>query len=398
MITVSQFKTRIAPKLHGTTLAKIDAINEKLQESAGNFFSNVRPYSVIRSSRIENAIYDKVYNYACQDDLEVDGVIDIRPIGPRSTKDQVLGSFSQQFDIRKPENSFYVEFINGVKTLRLSKNLTPRSVLHECNSLTLDGTVTGSGDVTDLDIDYLDYVSGSSSIKFNLSGATGQGIITFALASSLDLSDLKDLGAFFHWLKFPLASALTSVRIRVGSGASHYKEVTVTAAHDRAFESNAWLLLRYLMSSATTTGTPDFDALNYVQIAINYTSGTARNDVKIDNITAALGQAYEVVYYSNRMFTDTTSTTWKETPTLDTDIIRLDGANDVNALMYEFMLTLQQELKGKNMAADFTYFRTQLFGTQKKMGLYERLQEKYPDQAVVRQVEYYRFGSLDGRG
>lgn len=396
MLTVSQFKTRITPKLHGTSLAKISAVYEKMEEASGNLISKVSPYSLIRRARIANAIYDKVYNYSIEDDCTVDSILDIRPIGLRSTADNLQGTFAQEFDIKKPDNRFYVEYINGVKTLRLSKELQSRIVLFEADSLTIGATVTSSGDVTDVELDYLDHVSGSASIKFNLSGSTGQGIINIALASTIDLSDLEDLGGLFKWFKFPLASALTSVRIRVGSDSSNYKEVTVTAAHDREFESDAWMLLRYLLSSATETGTANFDAIDYIQIAINYTAGTARNGVRIDNITASLGQAWEVVYYTNRLFTDSTGTTWKQIPTADTDLIRLDGPDDQNAYIYEFMLTLEQELKGKNMAADFAFFKNML-GTGEDDGkLIDRLKRKYPDQKVIRQIEYHTFDDLDG--
>jgi len=262
------------------------------------------------------------------------------PIGERSKGDSLDGSFMKQFDIKKAENTFVIEYVNGVKTLRLSKELKARTVLSEMDNLTIGGTITGSGDVTDLDVDYLDHVSGSASVKFNLSGSTGQGIITVDLTAGVDVETLEKLGAMFTWLKFPLASALTSVRLRVGSSSSAYSEQTVTAAHDRAFADDAWMLLRQLLSTSTDTGTPDYTAIKYVQIAINYTAGTARNGVKLDNITMALGEAWEVVYYSDYLFTDSTGTTWKDTPTADTDLIRLDDPQDINAYMYEFMLNL----------------------------------------------------------
>ena len=399
-MTVTTFKAKVTPKLHGTTLAKLGgSFYDKMHEAAGNLLAVIKPHTIIRRARITNAIYDKVYNYSCEDDCEADSIIDIRPIGPRSTQDSLSGAFSQQFDIKKKTDTFAIEYVNGVKTLRLSKQLTARTVLCEADSLTIGATVTASGDVTDLDLDYLDHVTGSAAIKFNLSGSTGQGILTFALSSAVDIEDWEDLGALFNYFKFPLASALTSLRIRVGSDSSNYKEITVTAAHDRAFESDAWMLIRYLLSNASTTGTPDFGAIDYVQIAINYTSGTARNDVKIDNITAALGEAWEVLYYSNRLFTDTTGATWKETPTADTDLIRLDGASDINAYMYLFMLTLEQELKGKNATADLKWFRDQLGTGEGNDGkLLDQLKRKYPNQSVIRDVDYYVFGSLDGNG
>lgn len=396
-MSVTTFKSKVEPKLHGTTLAKLaGGFYDKMHEAGGNFLGHVKPYTVIRRARITNAIYDKVYNYACEDDVEADGIIDIRPIGPRSPNDALEGTFSQAFDIKKKTDSFAIEYINGVKTLRLSKQLTPRVVLFEGDSLTIGATVTSSGDVTDLDLDYLDHVSGSAAIKFNLSGVTGQGILEFALSSAIDIETLEDLGAIFNYFKFPLASALTSLRIRVGSSSSAYKEITVTAAHDRAFESDAWQLIRYLLANASTTGTPDFGAIAYIQLAVNYTMGTARNDVKVDCFTAALGEAWEVVYYSNRLYTDAAGTTWKETPTLDTDLIRLDGATDINGYLYQFMLTLEQELKGKNAASDRQFFKDELGNGDSDGKIYDTLQRKYPNQAVVRDVDYYEFGDLSG--
>lgn len=404
MINISTFKGKVSPKLHGASLVKVVGVYDKLYEASGMLLNVVRPYSTIRKFRIENAIYDKIYNYACNDDIFADGIIDIRPIGQRSTQDSLQGSFDQQFDIKKKENSFAIEEINGIKTLRLSKCLTPRILLADMNSLTIGQTVTGSGDVTDLDVDYLDYISGNAAIKFGLSGSTGQGKITIALDSAVDLSTLEGIGAVFPWFKFPLSTALTNVKIRVGNSVSAYVESTVTAAHDRAFESDAWMLLMQNLATATETGTVDFSAIDWIQIEINYTSGTARTNVKIDSITAALGQAWEVIYYSKYLFTDSTGVTWKEIPTAETDLIRLDDPGDIVGYLYTFMLTLQQELKGKNMAADFAYFSNQLNGlharngTLIQEGIYDLMKNKYPNQAIIRQVDYYEFGDLDGAG
>lgn len=404
MINVETFKGKIEPKLHGSSLAKLaGGFFDKMHEAAGNFFSNVKPYTVIRRARIANAIYDKVYNYACEDDLEADSVIDIRPVGPRSSRDSLQGSFMQQFDIKKKENTFEVEYINGVKTLRLSKCLTPRTTLYEADSLDIGATVTASGDAGNLALDYQDFVSGNASVSFDLTGSTGQGKITIVLDNTVDISTLEGLGAMFAWLKFSLASALTNYKLRLGTGTGDYYESTVTSAISGAFQDDAWQLMEQNLATATKTGSPDFAAINWIQIEINYTSGTARSG-KLDNVSAALGQAWEVVYYSNRLFTDAAGTTWKEIPTLDTDIIRLEGPQTINAYVYEFMLTLQQELKGKNMDKDFAFFTNALNGRASSRGgiitsgIYDALQRKWPNQAVVRQIDYFNFADLDGEG
>lgn len=400
MISVSTFKTKITPKLHGTSLAKISDVFNKMHEAAGNMYLRAKAPSLVRSARIENAIYDRIYNYAVNADLDPDSVIDIRPVGERATNDDLIGTFSKEFDIKKKQNTFHIEYVNGQRTLRLSKNLTPRTTLHRMDSLTLEGPVTLGGDASNGTIDTLDYISGNGSMAFDLSGVTGTATILMALPNGIDLSDMRNLGALFEWLKISDVSRLTSVKLEWGSSDSVYWHKTVTAAHDRTFANagnNAWMLLRHDWSSASTQGSPveaDSEAIDHLKITITYSTGTALT-AKLDNITAALGEAWEVLYYSSYFFTDAAGTTYKEIPTADTDIIRLDG-DGINIFMYEFMLTLQQEIKGKNMAADFTYFRNQLEGTPKRQGLYELFADKYPDQSLVRSTEYYHFGSLDG--
>jgi hypothetical protein len=135
------------------------------------------------------------------------------------------------------------------------------------------------------------------------------------------------------------------------------------------------------------------ETIDYVQVTFTYTVGTALSGVGLDNITASLGKAYEVVYYSNRLFTDTTGVTWKETPTSDTDIIRLEPLG-TNIFMYEFMLTLQQELQGENMSANFAFFRNQLEGNEKRAGLYDQFERQNPDQSMARDITYYEFGTV----
>lgn len=401
-LTVAQFKTKVAPKLHGTTLNKVSGFYDKMLEAAGNLTSYTRPYTMIREYVIENAIYDHVYNYACADDLEADSIIDIRPVGERRKRDSLQGEFSQQFDIKKKENTYEVEYINGVKTLRLSKCLKPRTILAALDSLTIGATVTGSGDVLNLGIDYLDHISGDAAVSFDLSGATGQGIITVQLPQGIDISTLVNQGAIFEWLKFPTAADISNVKVRVGSDPSNFYQGISTAAQQGVFVDDAWQLLIQLLKNSTKTGTPDFTKVAWIQVELNYTMGTTQTGVHLDNITAALGEAWEVVYYSNCMFTDSTGTIWKDTPTSDNDLIQLEGTRSVTAFLYAFMLTLQQELKGENMAADYAFFQTALYGrfglrgVLLTPGLYAQLAGDYPDQSIVRQTDYYEFAELNG--
>jgi hypothetical protein len=397
MRTNSQFKSNLNGKLHGTTLNKIDGVNAKIGDAAAAMSLRTDPPTTIRSSRIENAIYDHVFNYTIPSDFKgVDSVIDIRPIGVRSTDDGLTGRGLMEFDVKKERNTFAVEQVNGVKTLRLSKNLTGRTTVAPLDSAADPfATIALSGDASDLTTDNLDFVSGSGSISFDLSGSTGQAIVTITLADGIDLSDLLNLGALMEWIKFP-AATLTSVALRWGSSASAYWQKSVTKPHDRtAFDNNAWNLLIHDWNSATKVGSPDEAAISVIQIVINYTAGTAVTGVHLDSVTAALGEAWEMVYYSNAFFTNAAGTVYKTEPTLETDLILLDP-DALNILSYETLAILAQEVKGKNGSSDVELAYTRLEGKGNTLGLYDHYNEKYPSQAIRLQGTYYEFGELSG--
>jgi archaellin len=392
-LSVSTFKSDNQSKLHGTTFNKITGIFGKMRSAAAKMRLRSKPPTIIRRARIENAIYDKIYNYTAPADIDEQAIIDIRPLGDRSNQDDIAGTFMREFDIKKKNDTAVVEYINGTKTLRLSKSLTARTVLHRMDSLSTEGTITLGGDASNASIETLDFISGSGALKFDLDGVTGQATITIALNAQQDLSDMLDVGALFHWLQFPDVSRLTSVDLEWGESASKYWNETATAAHDRTFEEagdNGWMLLRHEWVDATENGSPDEDsseAIDYIKITINYTAGSALSNVRLDNITAAKGQAWEVVYYSTCLFTDSTGTTWKSTPTADTDLIQLDD-DGLEIFTDEFMLTIQQDLKGQDAIADIKVIRTDLYGEN---GKYEQFNLAHPDQSLVRQTTYYNF-------
>lgn len=397
---ITTLKSRIEPKLHGTSLAKVAGINAVIGEAAGKVLSRIDPYNTKRRAVIENAIYDRVYNYTAPTDIKgVGKIVDLRPIADRATTDSISGRYTREFDIKKEHDTVTIETLSNVKTLRLSKDLTPRTIMHRCDSLTLEGTVTGGGDVENLDTNNLDHISGNAAIQFGLDGATGEGTLTFALDTPIDISDLEDLGALFHWLKFPDVSRLTSVKLEWGSSASVYWHETATAAHDRAFVSNAWMLLRHEWADAIEVGSPaeaDAEAIDHLKLTFTYSTGDSLANIRLDNITAALGEVWELIYYSNALFTDSAGTTYKTIPTADSDIILLDD-EWVNILLYEVVLTLAQEIKGKDMASDYKFFYNELYRTNEdNPGLYMSYEEQNPSEVLVHQEVYHEFDDLSG--
>ena len=80
-------------------------------------------------------------------------------------------------------------------------------------------------------------------------------------------------------------------------------------------DSNAWDLMVSDWTKSTITGTPDATQLSWFQFVINYQPGTQLQFNKLNAFTASLGQAYEIVYYSNSIFKDASTGLLKPVPT-----------------------------------------------------------------------------------
>lgn len=425
-ITVKQLVSQITPKLHtGNARTKFGTMYNQIGEAASEMLIRIDPPDTIQKQRIDTAIYSHVYNYTCPSDFKgVDRTIDIRPVWstnrPRDGYrypseyqshgfDDTIGANLRQFDIKKFRNTTTVETVAGIKTLRISKGLnsagTSISTLDPLNQI-IDGTITFSGDVTNVAADYLDYIDYTSSISFTLTGATGQGVITVQLPNSIDLSRMVNLGSLFFWQKFNNAALFTNVNFKYGNagGAAYWYNVITTPQGRTAVDSNAWDLMRADWTQATMVGTPDSTQMSWFQFAFNYTPGTVLNFNKINALTASLGQAYEILYYSNGIFKDATTGVLKQYPTADSDIITLDQAA-VNILIWETVRVLSQEQQGKNSAADFQTANYKLEGDGRvirsmvvanRVGLYRDYIQQNPSQAIPMEEDYHIFPSLTG--
>lgn len=408
--TWGTIKNRAAASLHGASLNRISYIADKARQAAAIMLGRIDPPDTIRRYRISNALYDQVYNYTAPTDLKgTTRILDLRPIGPRSKRDAIDQVFIREFDIQKKSNSLAIEVINGVKTLRASKRVSPgMELLADLGSYNVPATVSLSGDASNVSQNTLDYVTGNGSTQFDLSGSTGQGVITIQLPAGMDISSMLDLGSLFNWINFPDVTRLTNIEQRWGTNASAYWKKQVTAPNDRsAFESQAWTNQRFDWQSATKVGSPDSTNINWLQIIFNYTTGAALTGVKVDSITASLGMAYELLYYSKNIFqTLGTGTTFTDIPVNDSDIVFLDSAAET-IFFYEFLKICATDIKGKNMGTDIQRYVYELEGDGRVMrgmlvanraGLYRDYTGQNPSQVIPPSMNYYQFDTLDGSG
>lgn len=381
--TISDLKTRLEGKLHGTTTNKVQDLNNLIFEAGGNLLLKIDPAETKRVQQLSGAMYDQVFSYAAPTDLKGDKIIDIRPQSNRTLSDNFSQSTTEQFDSYKSvtNNSFSVELNSGVKTIKISKALTAGALLNDANSLTDNGTWAVGGNATDLAADTLNKITGTASLKFNISAAGSTAYIENSTMTAVDLSTYKNVGALFVYVYIPSTTIITSVNLRWGSSTSDYYNRTVTATQDNTALVLGWNLLRFDWDGATQVGTPVDTAIDTLRVTFAY-SGTAVNSVRVDNIIARIGQIEEVVYYSKYLFQNS-SGTWLEKPTADTDTVNLD-VDSFNLLLYEVAYLIAQQLQGEDASFDASFFKNT---RDEVWSVYMRT---YKSEKIKRQNAYYR--------
>lgn len=379
-ITISDIKSRIASKIHGHNIDNVSDFFGLCLEAAGNVLNATDPKETRRVAQITNALYDQVYDYIAPTDLKDEAICDIRVQGERTFDNNFSQFGNEEFDIRKTNQSIAVRVNSGVKTLRISKSLEAGLVLDTADSVTANGTWAAGGNATTLSADTFNKVSGSASLKFNISASGSTAYLENSTLTAVDLSSVKDAGAVFVWAYIP-SSAVTSVNLRWGSSSADYYSVTVTSTQDNTAFIVGWNLLRFDWVGLTPTGTPVDTAIDYARVTFAY-DGTAVTSCRIDNIIAKQGFIYEIDYYSSYLFR-TTGGTWIEKPTLDIDIVNL-GTTSVNLFIYELGELIAQELSGEDSSFDVQYW------TNKKKEEWQKYTGSNKSDRMKRQSTYYR--------
>lgn len=385
LMLISDFKTRLQQKIHGRDLSKVQDVNNLIYEAAGNVLLRIDPAETKRVTSLTNGLYDNVYNYATPTDLKGDKIISIRPQANANKSDNFHQTYNQEFALRKDFNSFDVEFNGGTKTINISKNLTQGVTINENDSTTSNGTWVVGGNATDLTTDTVNYVSGSGSLKFNISSGGTTSYIENSTMSAVDLTNYLNLGSIFTYVYFP-GSTISAVSIRIGTDSSNYYTFpSITTTHDStAFVSAFWNLLRTDWStSVSTTGSPTITNIKYVRITFTHTTA-AVTGVRVDNIVARLPTFYEMVYYSKYLFKNS-SGTWIEKPTAidDSDSINLD-TESFNVLLYETAYLVAQEIQGEDSSFDVGFWR------DKRKETWDNYMSSYRTEAQRRRSTYYR--------
>ena len=255
--------------------------------------------------------------------------------------------------------------------------------IHDCGSLTENGTWTVSGDGSALALDEQIFTEGEGSLRFTVTGAGGTTtLVNSTLSTPIDLTDYLTQGTAFLDLQCPSGNttALTSVRLRLGSDSTNYYEFTATTRHRGNTILGSWGPISFNMADKTTTGTPTDTVADYIQVLITHGTSGINGTYRMDNLFLALPTYYQLPYYSKENI-KSSANVYQESVTVTSDTI-LCPVEFNEAYIYKTLeLAAVEKMKDQALA---NYFRGELEPKERA------LKSQFPVQQARTQNIWYR--------
>lgn len=303
MKTVGNLKDSVAGLLTGTDLDTVTGLNGALERAVRIMATKIDVPEA--SGKEALALYNGVYDYPAPTTIFGSALTDLRPQGiSRSQIDYVYKQPISLFDRTKATlpNGYAVtfEWNKGVGIARISSpKPSPKVVLDDMNATT---GWTAAGSAASLTLDETDYYESPAALRFSLTGSS-TGTLTKSLTTALDLSDYEDVGVAFLAIKIPAGGTLanlTSVALRLGSSSTAYDLVTTTSGFIGAWTLGEWLLVALDFAGSTSTGTPDWSAIDYVQVRVAHTG--AFTNFRVGGLFIALPSPHQILFQSAAVF------------------------------------------------------------------------------------------------
>lgn len=373
---VGQLKDHLSAVLEGVNIDTINDLNGSIEQAARTLLQQVSIPEA--TGRQAVTLYGQITDYAAPGTLFGTSLVDFRPQGiSRGESDKVYKKPIEVFDRTKhnlPNGyTLAIEYKNGVAILRVgTPNTLPNATLDAIDSIT-DWTVAGSA--SGLTLDKMTYYKSPASFRFLLTGAS-TGTLTKAIASQ-NLSDYEDVGVAFVAIRTPSASNLTSVTLRLGSSASTYDEVSVTTGFLGAWTADEWTILAFDFSTATSTGTPDWSAIDYAQLRVAH--GATITNFRVGALFISLPSPHELIYETAAIF-KASGASPSQTITDDSDSILL---SDPAYLLFEKEVAITVEPKRIDL-------QQKLYGSGNDIGLYGRFRGDNPPAKIKEINSFYR--------
>ncbi len=401
--TVSQLRDSVAGILSGVDLNNVDDVNGCFERAVWNMLQKA---DVPEASGTQNiTLYSGVFDYACSEKIYGTAINDIRPQGVSRNSSNFVSKIDQEDFDRTKDNYLpsgtraTFQYSNGEPIIRIVAPFPKAQAIIDSMS-TSDGWAA-SGSASALTTDYTAFYESPASMRFTLTGSS-TGILTKAtLDNELDISSYENVGVGFLAIRVPdgaTASNLTSIELRLGSDSSNYDSVSDTEGFLGAWVSGEWLLVAFDFSGATSTGTPDWSALNYVQIRFAHT-GTFTN-FRVGGLWLSLPSPAQILFQSAAIFLPSGTTTPLTTITAVTDEVLLTNPA-YNIYLQECGLAVLQNTGSSDSDSTSNKIKKTLHGdptVKDDIGLYGHYRGDNPSQEIRTSGSWYDTGMSYGNG
>lgn len=343
--------------------------------------------STKRSAQLSPNLFEDIYDYGAPSDLKGHGVVDIQKQVNRQSHDSWILVDEMDFDRYKEvsDQRIAIRDFNGSQILRIDGiEGTDNISVHNCDSVTANGTWAVGTDASNITADADNYIKGSASLNFDMATGAATGYIENTGMTAVDLTNYDEIGSLFVWVFIPdysdaEADTVTNFILRWGNDTSNYWSRTVTTNNEGLTFYDGWNLLRFDWNGATETGTVAPATIDYLRLTVTKsTSLAADTDWRVDNIVCRRGDIYNVIYYTKFGWT-TSGGTYIEESSATTDILFAD-TDEVEIVGFKASEMAAQERKQFD---DVKYFREEYLKAK------QRYEYKYPSEALKLYRSYY---------
>lgn len=402
--TVADLKYSVAGILSGIDLANVDDLNGCLVRAASTLAQKA---DVPEMSGIQNIVlYSGIYDYACDPRIFGTAINDIRPQGITRSPNNFVRKIGQ-LDFDRTKSIYYpsgttstFEYHNGVPIIRIVAPFPKAQLTLDAMNDTTDWVAGGSA--SGLAQDTTVFYQSPASLRFLLTGSS-TGTLTKTLSSEIDLSTYEDVGVAFLAIMIPAgatASNFTSISLRLGSSLASYDSVSNTTGFLGSWVAGQWLIVAFDFAGSTSTGTPDWTAIDYVQVRLAHT-GTFTN-FRVGGLWMSFPTPAQILYQSSAIFIASGTTTPATAITLDTDTIVLNDPA-YNIYLQECALSVLQNTGAGASDATSIKINQMLHGIRSRNGaiiepgLYGLFRGDNPSQEIRVTGSYYDNSSRYGR-
>lgn len=392
---VAGLKYSVAGLLSGVDLDNVDDVDGCIERAASTL---IQKADVPEASGIQNiTLYSGVFDYACDPRIFGTAINDIRPQGITRNPNNFVSKVDQE-DFDRTKNFYYpsgtmstFQYSNGLPIIRIQAPFPKQqAIIDPMSTIGTSPTAwVASGTASGLVVDSTVFYQAPASLRFTVTGL-GTGVLTRTEQSASDLSAYQGVGVAFLAIMIPSGSTATdlvTVSLKLGSSSVDYNLVTKSTGFLGSWVSGEWLLIAFDFSGASTTGTPDWSAIDYVQVLIG--TLTTQTNFRIGGLWMSFPTPAQILYQSAAIFIPTGSTSPTVAITNDEDtIILTDPA--YNIFLQECALSvLQNTGAGASDATSIKINRILDGNGSTDIGLYARYRGDNPSQEIRQTGTWY---------